>query len=66
MTCKNTDTINKIEAELYKKFPNLSERENFFMCKGKLLNKFLSFEKCGITNGDVILLNHNDTSGVFN
>ena len=39
MVCKNTDTINKLEAKLYEEYPNLSESENYFLCKGKLLNK---------------------------
>ena len=39
MVCKNTDTIHKLEEKLYEEYPNLSESENFFLCKGKLLNK---------------------------
>ena len=65
MVCKNTDTINKLEAKLYEEYPNLSERENFFLCKGKLLNKFQSFEKNHIKNGDIILLNQNDSTTIF-
>ena len=65
MVCKNTDTINKLEAKLYEEYPNLSERENYFLCKGKLLNKFQSFETNHIKNGDIILLNQNDSSTVF-
>ena len=59
LICKNTDTINRLEEKLYKEFPNLSERENYFLCKGKLLNKFHSFEKNYIKNGDIIVLNQN-------
>ena len=65
MVCKNTDTINKLEAKLYEEYPNLSERENYFLCKGIVLNKFQSFEKNHIKNGDVILLNQNDSSTLF-
>jgi len=65
MVCKNTDTINKLEAKLYEEYPNLSERENYFLCKGRLLNKFQSFEKNHIKNGDIILLNQNDSSTLF-
>ena len=56
LICKNTDTINRLEEKLYKEFPNLSERENYFLCKGKLLNKFHSFEKNLIKNGDINIL----------
>ena len=62
MICKNTDTIHKLEAKLYEEYPNLSERENYFLCKGEVINKFQSFEKNKIKNGDIIILNHNDFS----
>ena len=65
MVCKNTDTIHILEEKLYAEYPNLSERENYFLCKGKLLNKFVSFEKNNIKNGDIILLNQNDSSIFF-
>ena len=65
MVCKNTDTIHKLEEKLYEEYPNLSERENYFLCKGRLLNKFQSFEKNNIKNGDIILLYQNDSSTLF-
>ena len=55
--CKNTDTIHDLEKELYKEYPNYSTSDNFFLCKGKIINRFQSFESNGIKNGDVILLN---------
>ena len=65
LLCKNTDTINRIEERLYKEFPNLSEKENYFLCKGQILNKFQTFEKNHIKNGDIIILNRFDSSGIF-
>ena len=65
MICKNTDTIHKLEEKLYEEYPNLSERENYFLCKGGLINKFQSFEKIKIKNGDIIVLNQNDSSQIF-
>ena len=62
MICKNTDTIHKLEEKLYEEYPNLSERENYFLCKGGVINKFQSFEKNKIKNGDIIILNQNDSS----
>ena len=59
LVCKNTDTINKLEAELYKEYPEFSEADNYFMCKGNILNKFKTFEINKIKNGDVIILNQN-------
>jgi len=57
MICKNTDTIHDLEKDLYKEYPDYSCTENFFLSKGKIINKFHSFESYGIKNGDVILLN---------
>ena len=65
MICKNTDTIHKLEEKLYEEYPKLSERENYFLCKGGLINKFQSFEKMKIKNGDIIILNQNDSSQIF-
>ena len=60
IVCKNTDNINKLEGELYKEYPQFSETDNYFMCKGKLLNKFHTFESNNIKNGDVIIVNQRD------
>ena len=62
MICKNTDTIHKLEEKLYEEYPNLSERENYFLWKGGVFNKLQSFEKYKIKNGDFIILNQNDFS----
>ena len=65
MICKNTDTIHKLEEKLYEEYPNLSERENYFLCKGGVVNKFQSLENNKIKNGDIIILNQNDSSQIF-
>ena len=60
IVCKNTDKINKLEEELYKEYPQFSETENYFMCKGKVINKFHTFQNNKIKNGDVIVLNQRE------
>ena len=57
--CKNTDKIHKIEEELYNEYPQLTETDNQFIFKGKKLNKFQTFEKNKIKNGDVIIVKQN-------
>jgi len=57
IVCKNSDDINKLERELYRKYPQFSKTDNYFICKGKEINKFHSFESNHIKNGDVILVN---------
>ena len=58
--CKNTDTINKLEAELYKQYPEFSETNNYFLYKGTVVNKFKQFEELQLKNGDIIIINRND------
>ena len=60
MICKNTDTINKLESELYTKFPELSETENYFLCKGIVAKKFKKFKELNIKNGDIIIINQRE------
>ena len=60
MICKNTDTISDLEKKLYKEFPDFIDSDNLFLCKGKVLNKFKSFESYKIKNGDIILVNKRD------
>ena len=57
MVCKNTDSIYKLEGELYKTFPELSETNNCFLCKGTVVNRFKKFEELKIKSGDIIILN---------
>ena len=58
--CKNTDTIHRLEEELYKEYPEFSETENYFLCNGQVINKFKTFEANRIKNGDTIVLNKRD------
>ena len=58
--CKNTDTIHNLESELYKEYPEYCVTENYFLCKGQVINKFQSFEMNHIKNGDTIILNKRD------
>ena len=60
IVCKNTNTINNLEAELYSKFPEYSETENYFLCKGARISKFKPFDHYHIDNGDIIILNKNE------
>ena len=57
MICKNTDTINKLEPELYKEYPEFSKTENYFLCKGTVMDKSKKIKEFNIKNGDTIILN---------
>ena len=67
IVCKNTDSIHKLEEELYKEYPDLFEKQHYiYLCKGKVINKYQTFESYHIKNGDTIILNSNEESGLFN
>ena len=57
VVCKNTDSIYNLEGELYKTFPELSETNNCFLCKGTVVNRFKKFEELKFKNGDIIIIN---------
>ena len=57
IACKNTSTFQDIEKELYKNFPDYSNGENAFLCKGRLINKFQTLEENNVKNGDILILN---------
>ena len=58
VVCKNTDNIHKIEDELYKEYPSLFENQNIiYLYKGKIINRYQTFESNHIKNGDTIILN---------
>ena len=66
IVCKNTDNINKIEEQLYKEYPNLFENQYYiFLCKGKIINRYQTFESNHIKNGDTIILNSNEDADLF-
>ena len=65
MICKNTDTLNNLEQELYKECPEFSQTENYFLCKGTIMDKSIKFKDFNIKNGDIIVLNQIGDSTVL-
>jgi len=60
MICKNTFTINDLEKEIYKKYPEISETENYFMFNENIINRFKTFESYQIKDGDVLIMNQKE------
>ena len=54
--CKNTEKFSKIEEQLYKKYPNYIDTENYFMVNGKKIKKFKTLEDNKINNNDEVIL----------
>jgi len=55
--CKNTDNFSKIEKMLYDKYPEYKKSENYFLYKGKKINRFETIEENGIEYSALITLN---------
>lgn len=62
MICKNTDLFSRLEIELYKveEYKEFKQTENYFIAKGKKVNRFETLEENGIKNSDIITLNKID------
>ena len=60
MVCKNTDSIYNLEGELYKAFPEFAQTNNYFLCKGTVVNRFKKFEELKFKNGDIIIINQQE------
>ena len=54
--CYFKDTFLKALEILYLSYPELKEKEAFFLSKGNLIEKFKTLEENKIRNGDVILI----------
>ena len=54
--CKNTDKFIKIENELYAKYPEYIESENYFLINGNKVNKYKSLDENKIKDSDIITL----------
>ena len=57
--CKNKTKFFDIESELYRKYPECRENENFYTLNGFKINKWKTLEENGI-NGYIIKLNKKD------
>ena len=55
LICKNNNTINDIEKELYKVYPEYSKVNNIFLYKGKKIEKFQTLQSNKIKNGDILI-----------
>ena len=57
LICKNTDSFNVLENQLYKDNKEYYETENYFTVNGKKIHKNKTLEENNIHNNDTIILN---------
>ena len=60
--CKNTDPFYKIERYLYNENPEYDDSSNYFLFKGRTIDKNKTIEENGIKFSDIITLNRFDSS----
>ena len=63
MACKKTDKFSKIEQKLYQEllqdFPNIINKNLYFITNGNFIDKSLTFDQNKIKNGSTILIEEN-------
>ena len=54
--CKNTEKFSKLEQKLYKKYPEYSKSDNYFLVNGNRINKYKTLNENKIKNSEIIIL----------
>ena len=52
--CKNKTKFHEIEGELYAKYPEYAENDNYFMFNGLKINRWKTLEEIGINGYNII------------
>ena len=58
--CLKSDAFSKIEEELYNKYPEYKNDNNYFKINNQKINKFKSLEENKIKEGSIITLYYSD------
>ena len=58
--CKRSDKFVKVEEILYDRFPQFKKTDNYFLYKGKKINRFDTIEENGIPYSAIITINKYD------
>ena len=59
MACLSSEMFEKVEERLYHEFPELREKNIYFMANGNIIDKSASLEQNKIKKGNIILINEN-------
>ena len=60
MACKNTDIFSNLEKRLYHEFPELKNKNVYFIANGSKINNSVTLEQNKIKNGNAILIKEID------
>ena len=56
ITYKNSDIFSKLEEKLYLEYPDLKNKNIYFIANGNIINRTFTVEKNKIKNGNTILI----------
>ena len=56
--CKKSDNFKELEQKIYKKFPDLKQKEHYFLCNGNIIDIEKTIEENKIKDGDILVINY--------
>ena len=57
ISCKNTDTIAKVEEKIYDKYPQYKDCNTYLTVNGNIIKRFKTLEENRIKDGNFIIIN---------
>ena len=55
--CKKSEKFKELEQKIYEKYPDLKNKEHFYLCSGKVIDIEKTIEENKIKDNDIILIN---------
>ena len=59
VVCYNSDNFSEITKNLYNEYPELNEKDFYFICDGAIINNSATVEQNKLKNGSNILIHYN-------
>ena len=57
ISCKKTDTFEKIEKKIFNEYPEYKDYNTFLTVNGNKIKRFKTLEENGIKDGNIIIIN---------
>ena len=58
--CRDSDIFVEVENEIYRKYPELKNKNVYYIANGKIINRAASMAQNGIKSGDTIEINYGE------
>ena len=56
--CKRSDNFKELEQKIYKRFPDLMQKEHYFLCNGNIITIEKTIEENNINDGNILVINY--------